>query len=74
MTLIFLLVTNILINPEYYTNTNYFYEIVGEDSIVYGATNGGLVAYNYLNGTIDVLTSTDGLQMNKQNCLAFDSS
>ena len=74
MTLIFLLVTNILINPEYYTNTNYFYEIVGEDSIVYGATNGGLVAYNYLNGTIEVLTSTDGLQMNKQNCLAFDSS
>ncbi|GAH57820.1 unnamed protein product, partial [marine sediment metagenome] len=29
---------------------------------------------NYLNGTIEVLTSTDGLQMNKQNCLAFDSS
>ena len=74
MILIFLLVTNISISPEYYTNTNYYYEVVGKDSIIYGATNGGLVAYNYLNGTFKVLTNTDGLQTNRQSCLALDSS
>jgi hypothetical protein len=74
MILIYLLVTSVSVHPEYYTNTNFFYEIIGRDSIIYGATSGGLVSYNYLQDTFRVLNNTDGLQMNKQNCLGLDST
>ncbi len=74
MILVFLVIVNISIQPEYYTNTNYFYEITGKDSIIYGATNGGVVAYNYSNGSLRVLTNTDGLQINRQSSICLDSS
>ncbi|MEO0136165.1 MAG: T9SS type A sorting domain-containing protein [candidate division WOR-3 bacterium] len=60
--------------PFYYTNHNYIYEIVVSDSIIYGATNGGVVALNYLRGSFRVLTNTDGLTANRQNCIALDSA
>jgi len=62
------------LKPNFYTNHNYFYNISINDSIVYGATNGGVVAYNYLNNTFKVLTNTDGLRINRQQCIAIDSS
>jgi hypothetical protein len=74
MILILALVAEINIQPYYYTNTNYFYEIMAQDSIIYGATNGGIVAYHCQTGDFQVLTNTDGLQINRQQCLAFDSS
>jgi len=60
--------------PTYYTNHNYFYSIVVNDSMVYGATNGGVVAYNYLKNSFRFLTNADGLPVNRQNCLALDSA
>ncbi len=74
MILIFFLVTQISIQSKFYTNTNYIYEIAGNDSVIYAATNGGAVAYNHLSGTFRVLTNSDGLQKNQQNCIALDSS
>jgi ligand-binding sensor domain-containing protein len=74
MTLVFLLVSSILLNPVYYTNSNYFYEITGKDSLVFGATNGGLVRYNRLRNTFDVITSTDGLLCNRNTSCSLDSS
>ena len=71
---IFLFIINISAQAEYFTNTNYLYEITGKDSIVYCATNGGAVAYNYISDTFEVLTNVDGLQLNKQWCLGLDSS
>lgn len=65
---------SITLRPTYYTNHNYFYDIVVNDSIVYGATNGGIVAYNYLRSTFQVFTNTDGLTINRQNCIALDSA
>ncbi|MCX7995416.1 MAG: hypothetical protein N3A65_06570, partial [candidate division WOR-3 bacterium] len=62
------------LRPVYYTNHNYFYAITVNASTVYGATNGGVVAFNYLSGKFKVLTNTDGLTMNRQNCIALDSS
>ena len=74
MAVIVLFIITISVQPEYYTNTNYIYELTGNDSIVYCATNGGVIAYNYLNGSFKVLTNTDGLQLNRQTCLGVDSS
>jgi len=74
MTLVFLLVSSILLNPVYYTNSNYFYDITGKDSLVFGATNGGLVKYNRLRNTFDVITSTDGLLCNRITCCSLDST
>jgi ligand-binding sensor domain-containing protein len=65
---------NITINPEYYTNTNYIYELTGRDSLVYCATNGGVQSYNHLRGTFKVITNSDGLLINRQSCLSIDSS
>ncbi|MEO0205754.1 MAG: T9SS type A sorting domain-containing protein [candidate division WOR-3 bacterium] len=65
---------SISLKPTYYTNHNYFYSIVVSDSLVYGATNGGIVAYNYLNNTYRILTNTDGLPVNRQKCIALDSA
>ncbi|MGQ9535034.1 MAG: T9SS type A sorting domain-containing protein [bacterium] len=65
---------SIALRPTYYTNHNYFYDIVVNDSIVYGATNGGIVAYNYLKDTFLVLTNSDGLPLNRQKCIALDSA
>lgn len=69
-----LLLVSLSFQPTYYTNTNYFYEITGRDTLIYGATNGGLVVYNHGRGTFDVLTNTDGLQMNGQTSVCLDSS
>ncbi|HEC78881.1 MAG TPA: T9SS type A sorting domain-containing protein [candidate division WOR-3 bacterium] len=74
MILIFLLLSNISFHSEYYTNTNFYYEITGKDSIIYGASNGGAVVYNRLSGSFRVLTNSDGLQTNRQRCTALDSS
>lgn len=65
---------SISFRPTYYTNHNYFYDIVVNDSTIYGATNGGIVSYNYLRNTFQVFTNTDGLPMNRQNCIAMDSA
>jgi len=72
--LVFFLMSQISIQRRFYTNTNYIYEITGKDSIIYAATNGGAVAYDYLKCVFQVLTNTDGLQKNQQNCIALDSS
>ncbi len=69
-----LFVSAIEIQPEYYTNTNYIYDFAGRDSIIYCATNGGLVAYNTMNHGFSVLTNTDGLQKNEQTCVGLDST
>ena len=74
MLAIFLFVANLSLQPKYYTNTNYIYDLAGKDTIVYCATNGGVVAYDYFNETFQVLTNSDGLPTNKQNCLGLDSS
>ena len=74
MLLILVLVAEINIQPQYYTNTNYYYEITGHDTIIYGATNGGVIAFNTQTISFRVLTNTDGLQMNRQCCLGLDSS
>jgi hypothetical protein len=74
MILILVLVAEINLQPQYYTNTNYYYEITGRDSIIYGATNGGVIAFNKQTKGFSVLTNTDGLQMNRQRCLGLDSS
>ncbi len=74
MILILVLVAEISIQPQYYTNTNYYYEITGHDTIIYGATNGGVIAFNTQTISFRVLTNTDGLQMNRQCCLGLDSS
>ena len=62
------------IEPTYYTNTNYIYDMTGRDSIIYCATNGGFLAYNRLTGDFRALTNTDGLQLNTQSAVALDSS
>ena len=74
MILILVLVAEINIQPYYYTNTNYYYEIVSQDSIVYGATSGGIIAYDGQSRIFQVLTNTDGLQQNRQKCLGLDST
>ncbi len=74
MTLVFLLVGSILLDPVYYTNSNYFYEITGKDSLIFGATNGGLVRYNLLHNTFDVVTSADGLMCNRNTSCSLDSA
>jgi hypothetical protein len=74
MILILVLVAEINIQPYYYTNTNYYYEIVSQDSVVYGATSGGIIAYDRRSRDFQVLTNTDGLQLNRQHCLALDST
>jgi hypothetical protein len=74
MLLFIAFIINITINPEYYTNTNYIYELTGYSSKIYGATNGGVVVYDYMDDAFSVLTNTDGLQLNRQNCLGIDGS
>ncbi|MGB3342024.1 MAG: T9SS type A sorting domain-containing protein [bacterium] len=74
MILILVLVAEINIQPYYFTNTNYYYEIISQDSVIYGATNGGIIAYNRQSRDFQVLTNTDGLQLNRQNCLGLDST
>jgi hypothetical protein len=74
MILILALVAEINIQPHYFTNTNYYYEIASKDSTVYGATNGGIIAYDRQARDFKVLTNTDGLQLNQQKCLGLDSS
>jgi hypothetical protein len=62
------------IQPKYYTNTNYIYDITGLDSMIYCATNGGIVRFNRLTSDFAVLTNTEGLQQNQQNAVSVDSS
>jgi ligand-binding sensor domain-containing protein len=62
------------IQPTYYTNTNYIYDMTGKDSMIYCATNGGFLAFNHVSGDFVTLTNTDGLQLNKQNAVGVDSS
>jgi hypothetical protein len=62
------------IEPTYFTNTNYIYDMTGRDSVIYCATNGGFLAYNRITNDFHSLTNTDGLQLNKQNAVALDSS
>ncbi|UCG30126.1 MAG: T9SS type A sorting domain-containing protein [candidate division WOR-3 bacterium] len=69
-----LMVLAIDIQPEYYTNTNYIYDIAGRDSMIYCATNGGFIAYNRLTDVFTTVTNTDGLQKNEQSCVGVDSS
>ncbi len=71
--ILILCLVSISLQPEYYTNTNYWYEIAGTDSVIYGATNGGVVVYNHLSGSFSVLTDVDGLQMNRQRSVGLDS-
>lgn len=69
-----LLLANITLQPYYYTNTNYFYEVTAWDSIIFGATNGGVVAYDYLNSSFRILTNVDGLGKNSQTSIGIESS
>ncbi|MEO0094874.1 MAG: T9SS type A sorting domain-containing protein [candidate division WOR-3 bacterium] len=69
-----LFIIAISLKPVFYTNHNYVYNIAVNASSVYAATNGGIVAYNYLNNNFKVLTNTDGLTTNRQKCIAIDSS
>ncbi len=64
----------ITLQPKFYTNTNYFYQITGQEQIIFGATNGGLVEYRMINGSFRSLTNSDGLPMNQLNCVGLDSS
>ncbi len=65
----------ISLRPTYYTNHNFIYEIVVKDSMMFCATNGGIVAYDYKNDTFRIAkTNTDGLPLNRQNCIALDSA
>ncbi|KPK73816.1 hypothetical protein AMJ87_00425 [candidate division WOR_3 bacterium SM23_60] len=70
--ILFLLAVNI--QSEYYTNTNYIYDMTGRDSLIYCATNGGFLAFNRITGDFRALTNTDGLQLNTQNAVSLDSS
>ncbi len=74
MTIITLFIFTLSLKPIFYTNHNYFYSIAVKDSIVYGATNGGVVAYNSLYNSFMVLTNTDRLTTNRQKYIAIDSS
>jgi len=74
MTVILVLVSSITLQPYYYTNTNYYYEIMHQDNVIYGATNGGLVAYDLSFASYIVLTNSDGLATNRQICCALDST
>ncbi|MBE0431967.1 T9SS type A sorting domain-containing protein [candidate division WOR-3 bacterium] len=74
MTIIILITAAIDITATYYTNTNYIYDMTGRDNAVYCATNGGIAAFNTITGEFAVLTNTDGLQTNAQNCVGLDSS
>ncbi|MEO0143178.1 MAG: T9SS type A sorting domain-containing protein [candidate division WOR-3 bacterium] len=73
-TLLCILIFNFSFKPFYYTNHNYYYAITSIDSLIYGATNGGVVRYNYKRDEFAVLTNSDGLQKNRQNCIALDSA
>lgn len=72
MSLIFFLAA-VELEPFYYTNHNYFYDLIGREPYLYGATNGGVVRFDYQAGTGRVLTSRDGLRINRQRCLAPDA-
>lgn len=74
MIFVCLLLGSISFQATYYTNTNYYYEITGRDSVIYGATNGGCIVYDYTNERFEVLTNTDGLSINSQSCVGLDSS
>lgn len=74
MIAILVLVSSITLQPFYYTNTNYYYQIMFQDGVLYGATNGGMVAYDPVGHTYAVVNNTDGLQTNRQICCAIDSS
>jgi len=69
-----LIVLALNVKTEYYTNTNYIYDMTGLDSMLYCATNGGFLVFNTLTSNFRVLTNTDGLQKNGQNCVGIDSS
>ncbi|KPK67311.1 hypothetical protein AMJ87_13540 [candidate division WOR_3 bacterium SM23_60] len=74
MIFVCLLLGSISFQPTYYTNTNYYYEITGRGDMIYGATNGGCIRYDYANERFEVLTNTDGLPIGNQSCVAVDSS
>jgi hypothetical protein len=71
---IVLFVISVDVQAQYYTNTNYIYDVTGKSSTVYAATNGGAIAYDYENSLYSVLTNTEGLQLNRQQCVGLDSS
>ena len=79
MTFTLLLAAALDLTATYYTNTNYIFDMTGRGNTIYCATNGGFVALNHETTTGEftvrtVLTNTDGLQKNLQNCVALDSS
>jgi hypothetical protein len=74
MIFVCLLLGSISFHKAYYTNTNYYHEITGRGTVVYGATSGGCVAYDYTNERFEVLTNADGLLTNSQSCVGLDSS
>ncbi len=74
MTQLILIVLAVSFRAEYHTNTNYIYDMTGLGDMVYCATNGGFMSFNTLTDDFAVLTNTDGLQKNTQNCVALDSS
>lgn len=74
MTHIIFFVMAINIQPEYYTNTNYIYDMTGRNSMIYCATNGGFAAFDNQSNGFMALTNTDGLQKNVQNSVSLDSS
>ncbi|MBN2620481.1 T9SS type A sorting domain-containing protein [candidate division WOR-3 bacterium] len=74
MIVILALVSSITLQPFYYTNTNYYYQIMSKNGVVYGATNGGMISFDPVAHTYTVVNNTDGLQTNRQYCCAIDSS
>lgn len=57
-----------------YTNTDAFRQIVIKGDSVWGATSGGVVAYNGVSGEVVALTNTDGLGGININCAELDTA
>lgn len=70
----FLLFADITIAPAYHTNTDFYYDLVSAGAFIYGATNGGVVRYDFNAGDFTVLTNTDGLPLNRQICISLDGA
>lgn len=72
--IVLLLFSQVVFTPEFITNHNYWYDLTVHPPYVYGATNGGVVRRNLNTGAEQCLTCTAGLGLNRQTCVACDSS
>jgi len=68
----FILCLFALYNMEFYTNTNYVYQLRNEGSNLYAATSGGLSIFSMTDNSFATYTSTEGLPSNWVSCLEID--